>query len=99
MPIDLKTVQKIAHLAKLTLTPAEEQIYAAQLEKIVAYVEQLQEVDTSQVEPLAQVLETTNVMRTDQVRPSLAVTEVLRNAPNHRQGYFVVPKVIKGNTE
>lgn len=99
MPIDLKTVHKMARLAKLTLTPDEERTYAEQLEKIVTYIEQLREIDTSQVKPLAQVHETANVMREDEVRPSLEVTEVLRNAPAHRGGYFVVPKVIKGNTE
>lgn len=88
----------MAQLAKLTLTPEEEQRYAEQLQKIVTYVEQLQELDTSQVQPLAQVHETTNVMRADEVKPSLEPEAVFRNAPAHQQGYFVVPKVIKDNT-
>lgn len=85
----------MAHLAKLTLTPEEEERYTEQLQKIVTYIEQLQELDTSQVQPLAQVHETTNVMRPDEVKPSLTPEEVFRNAPAHQQGYFVVPKVIK----
>lgn len=98
MPIDLQTVQKIAKLAKLTLTPAEEHLYAEQLEKIVTYIAQLQEVETTQVQPLAQVHETTNVMREDEVKPSLEPPEVFLNAPAYQNGYFVVPKVIKDNS-
>ncbi len=98
MPIDVKTVKKIADLAKLSLTSAELEQYSTQLEKIVDYVEQLQKLDTSQVQPLAQVHDTTNVMRPDEVKPSLNPDEVFQNAPARQANYFVVPKVIKGTT-
>jgi len=95
MRVDENTVLKIADLAKITLTPAEARIYAPQMEKIIEYIEQLQSVDTSQIEPLSHVHEISNVFREDKAAQSLERAAVFQNAPAHRQNYFVVPKVIK----
>jgi aspartyl-tRNA(Asn)/glutamyl-tRNA(Gln) amidotransferase subunit C len=69
--------------------------YAGHLEQILEYIEQLSAVDTTSVKPLSHVHEMTNVFRSDAVQPSLPTEAVFANAPQARDGYFVVPKVIK----
>jgi len=95
MRIDIKTTAKIADLARLTLTEEELVLYAGHLEQILEYIEQLQKIDTSDIRPLSHVHEMTNVFRSDAVKPSLPSEAVFANAPQARDGYFVVPKVIK----
>ena len=95
MRVDLKTAEKIADLARLTLSEAELERYAAQMDQILEYIEQLQNLDTSNVKPLSHVQEITNVFRNDEVKPSLPREAVFANAPQEKAGYFVVPKVIK----
>jgi len=95
MRIDVKTAAKIANLARLTLSEDELVLYAGQMEQILEYIEQLQAIDTSEVRPLSHVHEMTNVFRNDTVQPSLPPEAVFVNAPQAKDGYFVVPKVIK----
>ena len=88
-------VQYIAHLARIELTPAEEQKLGAQLNNILGYIEKLKELDVSNVEPTAHAVPMVNVMRPDEARPGLSNEEALRNAPAKAGGLFVVPKIVE----
>jgi aspartyl-tRNA(Asn)/glutamyl-tRNA(Gln) amidotransferase subunit C len=88
-------VKYVAHLARLALTPAEEQKIGAQLGNILGYIEKLKELDVSQVEPTAHAVPMTNVTRPDEIRPSLSNEEALRNAPAQANGLFLVPKIVE----
>jgi aspartyl-tRNA(Asn)/glutamyl-tRNA(Gln) amidotransferase subunit C len=88
-------VKYVAHLARLALTPAEEQKIGAQLGNILGYIEKLRELDVSQVEPTAHAVPMTNVTRPDEIRPSLSNEEALRNAPAKANGLFLVPKIVE----
>ena len=90
--IDIKYV---AHLARLSLSPEEEQKMGAQLGNVLGYIQKLKEVDVSAVEPTAHALPLANVTRPDDVRPSLGQAEALRNAPAQANGLFVVPKIVE----
>ena len=94
MSVSLKDVEKIADLARLYIPEEEKEEYTRQLNIILKYMEQLNKVDTSNVEPLSHPFELTNVFRDDDVQPSLPVDEALRNAPEKSGNYFKVPKVI-----
>jgi len=88
-------VQYVAHLARLALTPEEQEKLSAQLGNILGYVEKLAELDVSQVEPTAHAMPLVNVMRPDEIRPSLSTAEALRNAPSQANGLFLVPKIVE----
>jgi aspartyl-tRNA(Asn)/glutamyl-tRNA(Gln) amidotransferase subunit C len=88
-------VKYIAHLARLSLTPDEEQKIGAQLGNILGYIEKLKEVDVTGVEPTAHAFPLVNVTRPDEIRPSLSNEEALMNAPAKAGGLFIVPKIIE----
>ena len=88
-------VKYVAHLARLSLSPEEEQKIGAQLNQILGYIEKLKEVDVSGVEPTAHPFPLVNVTRPDEVRPSLPQEEALRNAPAQANGLFIVPKIVE----
>jgi aspartyl-tRNA(Asn)/glutamyl-tRNA(Gln) amidotransferase subunit C len=88
-------VKYVAHLARIALTPAEEQKIGAQLGNILGYIEKLRELDVSGVEPTAHAVPMINVTRADEVRPSLPTEEALRNAPAQANGLFLVPKIVE----
>jgi aspartyl-tRNA(Asn)/glutamyl-tRNA(Gln) amidotransferase subunit C len=88
-------VKYVAHLARLHLTPAEEEKFGAQLGQILGYVEKLKELDVSNVEPTAHATPLVNVTRPDLIRPSLPHKDALRNAPAQVNGLFVVPKIVE----
>ena len=88
-------VKYVAHLARLSLTPEEEQKIGAQLGSVLGYIEKLKEVDISGVEPTAHAFPLVNVTRPDEVRPSLSNEEALRNAPATANGLFIVPKIVE----
>jgi len=90
--IDIKYV---AHLARITLTPDEETKLAAQLGGILGYIEKLNELDVTGVEPTAHAVPMVNVTRADEIRPSLPHAEALRNAPRQANGLFIVPKIVE----
>jgi aspartyl-tRNA(Asn)/glutamyl-tRNA(Gln) amidotransferase subunit C len=89
-----ETVEKVALLARLKLSDEELAQMTTQLGQIVGYVEQLAEVDTSGVEPLAHPLDTANVFRDDEPRPSLPRDETLANAPKSDGECYLVPPVL-----
>jgi aspartyl-tRNA(Asn)/glutamyl-tRNA(Gln) amidotransferase subunit C len=88
-------VKYVAHLARLKLSPAEEQQLGHQLGDILGYIEKLKEVDVSGVEPTAHPFPLVNVTRPDEARPSLPHDDALRNAPQQAAGLFVVPKIVE----
>ena len=88
-------IQYVANLARVALTPDEEQRLGQQLTNFLGYIEKLKEVDVSQVEPTAHAFPLVNVMRPDVVTGSLPHDEAMRNAPAKAGGLFVVPKVVE----
>ncbi|MBI3665066.1 MAG: Asp-tRNA(Asn)/Glu-tRNA(Gln) amidotransferase subunit GatC [Acidobacteria bacterium] len=98
MKITEKEVRYVADLANLSLTEEEIRRYCTDLDEILAYVEKLTEVDTSHVEPMAQVLYEAGVgstLRSDQVRSSFSSEKALSNAPLSGAGHYKVPKVVE----
>lgn len=98
MPITESDIEKIAQLAHLEITSEERKMFAPQISEIVTYVEQLDAVDTSAVEPALGGLtpegEQTESSRPDEVQPSLGQKLALDQAPDPASGYFRVPKVL-----
>ncbi|MGA9778606.1 MAG: Asp-tRNA(Asn)/Glu-tRNA(Gln) amidotransferase subunit GatC [Limisphaerales bacterium] len=90
--IDIKYV---AHLARLHLTPDEEKKLGAQLGNILGYIDKLNQLDVSGVEPTAHAVPMVNVTRPDEIRPSLPHDDALRNAPAQANGLFIVPKIVE----
>jgi aspartyl-tRNA(Asn)/glutamyl-tRNA(Gln) amidotransferase subunit C len=88
-------IKYIAHLARLSLTPAEEEQFGAQLAGILGYIEKLEQLDVSGIEPTAHAVPLVNVFRADVVQPSLSNEEALRNAPAKANGLFMVPKIVE----
>ena len=88
-------VRKVARLSRLKLTPEEEARFARQLGDVLKYVEMLNEVDTTGVEPLAHPHEMTDVFRADETRPSLPRDAALSNAPKTDGKYFLVPQILE----
>ena len=98
MKITEKEVRYVADLANLSLSEAEVHKFQADLDEILGHVERLNEIDTTGVEPMAQVLYAAGDMtalRADRVRPPLGTDVALANAPESGGGYFKVPKVIE----
>lgn len=88
-------VKYVAHLARIQLSPEEEQKLGAQLGDILGFMEKLKTLEVSQVEPTAHALPTVNVTRADELRPSLPHEDALRNAPAKANGLFLVPKIVE----
>jgi aspartyl-tRNA(Asn)/glutamyl-tRNA(Gln) amidotransferase subunit C len=94
MSVTINDVEKIADLARLTIKDEEKNKFTNQFNLILEYFEKLNELDTSDIEPLSHTLDLTNVIREDIVKPSLPVEKALENAPERTGNYFNVPKVI-----
>lgn len=94
MAVTRDDVKKIAMLARLEFTAEEEERLTGEMNEILNYMDQLNELDTSKIEPLSHVIEMGNVLRDDVVQPSLSPEEALMNAPNRFNNYFTVPKVL-----
>jgi len=98
MAIDRNTVRHVARLARLALSPEEEERTAAQLGHVLEYIERLESVDISGVEPLSfagDASEAEAVMRDDAVGPSLPREKVLAEAPEQDGSAFVVPRILE----
>ena len=95
MAIDETTVRKVAHLARIALSEDEVAPLAGELSSILGWVEQLQEVDVDGVEPMTSVTPMALPMRADVVTDGGKQADVLANAPDHREGFFAVPKVVE----
>lgn len=96
MSIDEKTVRKVARLARLALPEERVAPMAAELNGIMAWIEQLNEVDVEGVEPMTSAVEGASLpMRADVVTSGGEPEQVLKNAPKSEDGFFVVPKVVE----
>ncbi|HEY3857021.1 MAG TPA: Asp-tRNA(Asn)/Glu-tRNA(Gln) amidotransferase subunit GatC [Verrucomicrobiae bacterium] len=94
MPSDFD-VKYVAHLARIALTPEEEEKFGAQLTHIMGYIDKLKELDVTGIEPTAHAVPMVNVFRADEIRPSLTNEEALRNAPAKANGLFMTPKIVE----
>jgi len=94
MSVTKKDVEYIAHLARLSFSEDELENYTHELNKILNYVEKLNELDTQNIEPLSHPIENKNVFRLDEIKPSIDREDALKNAPEKTDEFFVVPKVI-----
>jgi aspartyl-tRNA(Asn)/glutamyl-tRNA(Gln) amidotransferase subunit C len=88
-------VEHVAQLARLALSDEEKQRLTEQLNAILTYMEQLNEVPTEGVEPTAHVLDLVNVWRDDTVRQTLSADDALANAPETAQHFFEVPRIVE----
>ena len=86
-------VRHVAKLARLELTEEETEKYSKQLGDILKYVEQMNEVDTTNVEPLSHVVDFNNVMREDEISYDCTKEQLMMNAPEEENGFFKVPKI------
>ncbi len=94
MSVTIQDVEHVAALARLRFSDEEKVRLTAQLNEILKFMEQLNRLDTSAVEPLSQVIALENVFRDDRPVPGVSRDEALRNAPSHTAEFFRVPKVI-----
>jgi aspartyl-tRNA(Asn)/glutamyl-tRNA(Gln) amidotransferase subunit C len=88
-------IEKVARLARLDLSEEEKETFGNQLEQILTYMEQLNRLDTTGVEPTSHAIPIHNVFREDETRPSHPQEEVLGIAPDEEGGYFKVPRIIE----
>ena len=95
--IDREQVNKVAHLARLDITSDEAQQFTTQLNSILDYFEQLQELDTNEVEPTTRAIETSNITRADKLEPFPNKQDLLSSAPEQDGDYFRVPKIMSSD--
>ena len=95
--IDLNTVDEVAHLARLEFTNEAKQEIANDLNRMLTFIDKLNELDTEGVEPLIYMTDEVNVLREDIAVDSLTQKEALKNAPRKDSDYFKVPKVISND--
>jgi aspartyl-tRNA(Asn)/glutamyl-tRNA(Gln) amidotransferase subunit C len=95
MEVDEDTVRRIARLARIKVTDAEAKALEGELSGILDWVKQLDEVDTSGVEPMTAVVSTSLKMREDRVTDGGIADDVVANAPAREDHFFVVPKVVE----
>lgn len=95
MAIDEQTVRRVAHLARIALPEARVAPMVSELNGILAWIEQLNEVDIAGVEPMTSAVATSLPMREDIVTEGGDPARVLKNAPKSEDGFYVVPKVVE----
>lgn len=93
--IDIEQVKQVGKLARLALSDVEIAQFAIQLSAILEYMEKLNRIDTTNVEPLAHCLPINNCFREDVVKPSLGTEKTLENAPQRDEQFFKVPKILE----
>lgn len=95
MEINDKLVSYVAELAHLKIDEAQREQAAADLARMIGYVDQLSELDTTGVEPMSHAFPIVNVFRGDEVKPSMERELILKNAPDVKDGCFLVPKTVE----
>jgi aspartyl-tRNA(Asn)/glutamyl-tRNA(Gln) amidotransferase subunit C len=93
--ISEEQVRHVAHLARLEMTDEEAGRMQKELDKMITFAEQLNELDTEKVEPTSHVLDIKNVFREDAAKKGLPQEEVLKNAPDHQDGQIKVPSILE----
>ena len=97
MTIDRQEVKRVANLARLNITEAEEAEFTTQLNSILDYFEQLGELDTTDVPPTTRAIETSNITRADELSPFPNKEDLLKAAPEQQGEFFRVPKIISSD--
>ncbi|WP_088242889.1 Asp-tRNA(Asn)/Glu-tRNA(Gln) amidotransferase subunit GatC [Calothrix rhizosoleniae] len=92
--IDREQVRKVAHLARLELTPTEEAEFTTQLGDILDYIEQLSELDVSDIEPTTRAIDVINITREDVLQPYQNREAILQSSPEQEGDFFRVPKIL-----
>ncbi|MBD2196693.1 MULTISPECIES: Asp-tRNA(Asn)/Glu-tRNA(Gln) amidotransferase subunit GatC [Calothrix] len=92
--IDRELVRKVALLARLELQPEEEEKFTTQLGSILDYIEQLNELDVSDVQPTTRAIDVSNVTREDELKPYPDREAILQGAPEQEGDFFKVPKIL-----
>ncbi|WP_068083147.1 Asp-tRNA(Asn)/Glu-tRNA(Gln) amidotransferase subunit GatC [Polycladidibacter stylochi] len=95
MSVDLKTVKRVAGLARIKVSDAQAETMTGELNAILGFIEQLDEVNTDNVEPLTSVVEQTMKKRSDGVQDGGYADKVVANAPESEDNFFMVPKVVE----
>jgi len=95
MSVDLTTVKRVAHLARIALDEEEAQRMSGELNAMLGFVEQLDEVDVTNVEPMTSVMPMALRMREDVVTDGDKAQDIIANAPVTEEGFFLVPKVVE----
>ena len=95
MEVNDALFDKLAHLARLKFDESEKEHIKSDLQRMIAFVEKLNELDLEAVEPLLHMTNEVNVLREDEIKFSITRDEALKNAPHHDGQFFKVPKVIK----
>lgn len=93
--MDRATVEYVARLSRVDLSESEKELFSSQLSKVLDYIAQLNELDTTNVEPLAQAVEIENALREDATWQSLSPEEALANAPERVGNFYKVPAVLE----
>jgi aspartyl-tRNA(Asn)/glutamyl-tRNA(Gln) amidotransferase subunit C len=97
MSLTKQEVEHIARLARLELSDGEKEEYTGQLNEILSFVEKLNQLDTTGIEPTAHAIQVQNVFRKDEIKPSMDPEAALSNAPDRTDNYFKVPKILEDN--
>ncbi len=95
MKITRAEVEHVARLARLELSAEEAEIFTGQMDAILAYVDKLNELDTTGITPTSHAVPVENAFRADEERPSIGTDNAMANAPDRVDGFFRVPKVIE----
>ncbi|MBC8044056.1 MAG: Asp-tRNA(Asn)/Glu-tRNA(Gln) amidotransferase subunit GatC [Rhizobacter sp.] len=95
MAVTKQDVDYIAVLARLAFTDAEKEKLTDEMNSVLGYMEKLNSLDTTGIEPLSNMNDRTNVFRPDEIIPSISNSDALRNAPDKQDRFFKVPKVIE----
>ncbi len=95
MEVNDALVDKLAHLARLKFDDAEKEEIKQDLQRMITFVEKINELDLENVDPMLYMTNEMNILREDEVSPSISREEALKNAPEHDGIFFKVPKVIK----
>ncbi len=92
--IDREQIRKVAHLARLELTEAEEEQFTTQVGSILEYFEQLSELDTENIKPTTRAIDVSNVTRPDELQPFTELKSIMAAAPDVEGDFFKVPKIM-----
>lgn len=95
MKITREVVEYVAHLSRLEFSPDEADMYTAQLDRILEYMDTLNKLDTTGIEPTTHAIPLVDVMRADEVSTGLAVDESVGNAPERTDSFFKVPPIME----
>lgn len=95
MKVTKETIKHVADLARLNITETEREKLTAEMENIISYVDKLNELDTTDVQPMEHVIPMRNVLREDVVTGSFDREKLLKSAPSHEDGCYKVPKVVE----